>query len=390
MDGGESNTAPCFAGAINFHMIRVFAGPSPEPTTFPLATNWSLATLDSSDSFELVNQQPLFVVIIFQPPLDPSASLVGSEDSWETGGGRISTEPVVFWHFLCWHRINDDGQKKRNQSGERPQLSCGIGQNADDLEKWLSGSPCAFYKGSETMDEVLCYNRFRKIYSFGSVQDNNNGVFKAKSKVRYKAATKHSNRLGPVLMPRRHPPRRKPRRGSEEYNSAYALFHAYSRQIEGKSATNPHLRELNRLKMRERRAAVKAKRRQWDAPQPSKNTTGHHSLLLAFHVCGAPGSDFSYHYKDFRGITETDIAPSDFARRDSGGLLTTQSSEHNIAADSVDDVDHSPDERIAVEALALMAEGGRTQGSTATAPRGQTATASEAVVACADFSRATE
>ncbi|KAJ7363889.1 hypothetical protein DFH08DRAFT_798351 [Mycena albidolilacea] len=138
--------------------------------------------------------------------------------------------------------------------------------------------------------------------------------------------------------------------------------------------------------MQERRAAVKAKRRQWDMPQPSKNTTG----IIRF--CGVPrlrgpGSDFSYHYRDFRGITETDIAPSDFAWQDSGGPLTTQSSEHNIAADSVDDVDHSPDERIAVEALALMAEGrhtarsqGSQQGSTATVPRGQQATASEAVV----------
>ncbi|KAJ7842529.1 hypothetical protein B0H14DRAFT_2586253 [Mycena olivaceomarginata] len=55
--------APCFVGAINFPTIRVFAGTSPNQQHFlslrigkPASF---MATLDSSDSFELVNQQPL-------------------------------------------------------------------------------------------------------------------------------------------------------------------------------------------------------------------------------------------------------------------------------------------------------------------------------------------
>ncbi|KAJ7358560.1 hypothetical protein DFH08DRAFT_1043701 [Mycena albidolilacea] len=162
--------------------------------------------------------------------------------------------------------------------------------------------------------------------------------------------------------------------GTGPYNSLW-------REIDTVWRSNPHLRELNRLKMQER----SQKTPMGHAP-PSKNTTGIICFCGIPHLQG-PGSDFSYHYRNFRGITETDIAHSDFARQDSGGPLTTQSSEHNIAADSVDDVDHSPDERIAVEALALMAEGGHTarsqgsqQGSTATMPRGQQATASEVVV----------
>jgi hypothetical protein len=135
---------------------------------------------------------------------------------------------------------------------------------------------------------------------------------------------------------------------------------------------NPHLREVNRVKMQERwcvefiqcdsiykltkimsfahRAAVKDKRRQWDPPKP---------------ICGVVrfrGKDedgisiVSYHFKDWRGATESVVAPSDFYP-DGAYLPWALSSEANSPGDSVDNW-ATPDKRVALEALAMMA--GRT------------------------------
>jgi hypothetical protein len=41
--------------------------------------------------------------------------------------GGFPLNPWFSGIFFAGGRINDDGQKKRNQSGARPQLSCTIG-----------------------------------------------------------------------------------------------------------------------------------------------------------------------------------------------------------------------------------------------------------------------
>ncbi|KAJ7799363.1 hypothetical protein B0H14DRAFT_3491667 [Mycena olivaceomarginata] len=145
----------------------------------------------------------------------------------------------------------------------------------------------------------------------------------------------------------------KTRRDSAEYNPARTPFEKkQSRRVASAAyyVRNPHLREVNRVKMQERRAAVKDKRRQWDPPKP---------------ICGVVrfrGKDddgisiVSYHFKDWRGATESVVAPSDFYP-DGAYLPWALSSEANSPGDSVDNR-ATPDERVALEALAMMA--GRT------------------------------
>ncbi|KAJ7850181.1 hypothetical protein B0H14DRAFT_2763962, partial [Mycena olivaceomarginata] len=122
-------------------------------------------------------------------------------------------------------------------------------------------------------------------------------------------------------------------------------------------ARNVHLREKNRLKMRERRTAAKAYRRQWDPPKankpPSNAGTDHedtdaHQECVSW--CGRPRlsgynadgrSEYSCHYMDFRGVTETSAPRSYWRLRD-----RLASRPHSLGG--------STDERVAVEVLASM------------------------------------
>ncbi|KAJ7264467.1 hypothetical protein B0H12DRAFT_1068720 [Mycena haematopus] len=111
-------------------------------------------------------------------------------------------------------------------------------------------------------------------------------------------------------------------------------------------ARNPHLRHENRLLMRERRwlvsrAAAKAKRRQWDPP---KGGPGRVSLTPA-HIDTHEGSDASYHYRDWRGATESLQTPS----RYHGCRLATESS---LVHSGCHRSNVSEEQRVALDVLA--------------------------------------
>jgi hypothetical protein len=105
------------------------------------------------------------------------------------------------------------------------------------------------------------------------------------------------------------------------------------------------------------RTAIKAYRRQWD-PQTSSGRALSVENNIESPWWGPPrflgyGSDghsnYSCHFLDFRGITNTSVAGSEFCRRNRA--MPPGSSELNVPTYSA-----SPDERVALEALAMMAE----------------------------------
>ncbi|KAJ7019391.1 hypothetical protein C8F04DRAFT_1197740 [Mycena alexandri] len=124
------------------------------------------------------------------------------------------------------------------------------------------------------------------------------------------------------------------------------------------------IREKNRLSIQERRAAAKAKKRQWDPPKKGKTT--EQALLDESHR-RSPSFDVNLvsdellnrplHFKDCRGAPSSD-EDSDFRRMDLRRRIRTESSEVNTAPQSVHT---TSEERVAIEVLTTM--GGRVDSS---------------------------
>ncbi|KAJ7617541.1 hypothetical protein DFH06DRAFT_1342958 [Mycena polygramma] len=81
-------------------------------------------------------------------------------------------------------------------------------------------------------------------------------------------------------------------------------------------ARNPQLRERSRLAMQARRAAVKARRREWDPPTPAQVAEARRAALAtpSFHSDRVSDAvlNGSIHFQDMRGITESSEAGSSF------------------------------------------------------------------------------
>ncbi|KAJ7831225.1 hypothetical protein B0H14DRAFT_2592825 [Mycena olivaceomarginata] len=126
-------------------------------------------------------------------------------------------------------------------------------------------------------------------------------------------------------MSKPHRPRCKPPSDFDEYCPGRTGHRKEGKSQIGLSsllcAGTVHLWEKNRLKMRERRTTAKAYRRQWDPPRADKpllNAGTNHEDTDAHQECvswyGRPRlssydadgrSEYSFHYMDFRGLTET-------------------------------------------------------------------------------------
>ncbi|KAJ7023313.1 hypothetical protein C8F04DRAFT_1193563 [Mycena alexandri] len=123
------------------------------------------------------------------------------------------------------------------------------------------------------------------------------------------------------------------------------------------------IREKNRLSLCERRAAAKAKKRQWDPPRKgdvqeraileegSRRSPSFDINLVSDEILNAP-----LHFKDYRGAPSSDD-DSAFRRMDARRRIPTESSEVNAAPQSVHT---TSEERVAIEVLATM--GGRAVG----------------------------
>ncbi|KAJ7884015.1 hypothetical protein B0H13DRAFT_1890152 [Mycena leptocephala] len=119
---------------------------------------------------------------------------------------------------------------------------------------------------------------------------------------------------------------------------------------------HPEVREKNRLSMQERRAALKAKKRQWDPPKKRKTLGGgmpqlpRHSPSFDDNLVTDEMLNGSIHFRDPRGAT---TASTDDHPYYAQGRLQTESSEANAHAESTPP---TPDEQVAIEVLAMMAD----------------------------------
>ncbi|KAJ7740335.1 hypothetical protein B0H16DRAFT_1464907 [Mycena metata] len=141
--------------------------------------------------------------------------------------------------------------------------------------------------------------------------------------------------------------------------TAFSLVHAASR-FDPMHNRNPQLREKNRLVMQTRRvysmlrATEKAIRRQWDpvkAPTREKTPSSGslHLELVSDELLYGP-----LRFKDGRGASTSEGEDSAFKQMDARRRVRTESSEVNMAPESVG---ARPDEQVALEALAMMAHG---------------------------------
>ncbi|KAJ7028754.1 hypothetical protein C8F04DRAFT_1188379 [Mycena alexandri] len=123
---------------------------------------------------------------------------------------------------------------------------------------------------------------------------------------------------------------------------------------------NPQLREKNRLAMQARRAAVKAKRRQWDPAKQREATPEVDDRSSASFDPQLVSHELLYgplHFNDGRAASTSDGEDSAFKRMDARCRVRTETSEVNLPAQSI--AAARLDEQLALEALVAMAQGSR-------------------------------
>ncbi|KAJ7902356.1 hypothetical protein B0H13DRAFT_2335647 [Mycena leptocephala] len=155
----------------------------------------------------------------------------------------------------------------------------------------------------------------------------------------------------------------KPRKDSDTYRPG--LTAAEKKENHRKAAAayyarHPEIKEKNRLSLQRRRAAVKAKRRQWDPPRKGKALSsqlgdgpGRRSPSVDLNLISDEMLNGPVVFKDPRGAPTSVDEDSDFRRMDAGRRVRTETSERNAAPESTPQTP-SPDERVAIAVLAAM------------------------------------
>ncbi|KAJ7036474.1 hypothetical protein C8F04DRAFT_1181473 [Mycena alexandri] len=121
---------------------------------------------------------------------------------------------------------------------------------------------------------------------------------------------------------------------------------------------NPQLREKNRLAMQARRAAVKAKQRQWDPAKQREATPEVDDRSSASFDPQLVSHELLYgplHFNDGRAASTSDGEDSAFKRMDARRRVCTETSEVNLPAQSI--AATRLEEQLALEALVAMVQG---------------------------------
>ncbi|KAJ7024851.1 hypothetical protein C8F04DRAFT_1269857 [Mycena alexandri] len=134
-----------------------------------------------------------------------------------------------------------------------------------------------------------------------------------------------------------------------------------SRPKKGSDAYRPGLTAAEKKERRRKvsaayyaRAAVKAKRRQWDLVKAPPRTLTRSSGSLHLELVPAELLYGVLRFEDGRGASTSEGEDSAFKRMDARRRIGTETSEVNLAPESVG---ARPDEQAALEALAMMAHG---------------------------------